>query len=137
MNRVKQISLDILVNESVDGEKLAKEIENKLENNNYIVLGSMFNEDITEAYENIKEYTELLKENCKLTNEQKAIIYCEKYGILPYKITDKEIIYYANYPKYLNEKRRSYKIIVDLKTLKEKRILLKRYTRLGNNNLYK
>lgn len=71
------------------------------------------------------------------TYKHKAQEYCEKYGIVPYKITKTKLIYYANYPAYLHEKRHTYKCAVDLKTMQETRIQLKRYFKLGNINMYK
>lgn len=52
MKRVKQISLDIEVDESIDGNRLAEEVAEFLESR-YIVYGSCFLEDMTEEY---KEY---------------------------------------------------------------------------------
>ena len=73
----------------------------------------------------------------KMTNKQKATLYCEKYGIIPYSITSKTLTYYANYPAYLSENRKSYKVVVTLSTMEEKRIELKRWTEKGNVNVCK
>ena len=51
MKRVKQISFDILVDEGVDGMSLADEVSDFLEANGYRILGSGFQEDMTEFYE--------------------------------------------------------------------------------------
>ena len=72
-----------------------------------------------------------------MTNKQKADAYCEKYGIIPYSITSHRMVYYANYPQYLNEKRHTYKVIVRLSDMHETRTQLKRYSNLGNCNMYK
>ena len=69
--------------------------------------------------------------------EDKAIEYCEKHGVIDYKITPTLLIYYANYPAYLYEKRRTYKVTVDLSTMEEKRTLLKKWNAKGNSNMYK
>lgn len=53
MNRVKQISFDIVVDSDVDGEELAEDIANELEGIGYRVLGAGFKDDLTEEY---KEY---------------------------------------------------------------------------------
>lgn len=46
--------------------------------------------------------------------------------------------YYANYPAYLSESRRTYKIVINLDTMKEEsRTQLKRWNRNGNYNMYK
>lgn len=69
--------------------------------------------------------------------ETKAIEYCEKHGVIDYKITPTKLIYYANYPAYLYEKRRTYKVTIDLSTMQEKRTLLKKWNAKGNSNMYK
>lgn len=51
MKRVKQIVFDIIVDENIDGYKLADEIADFLEDNDYNVLGAGFQEDVTYAYE--------------------------------------------------------------------------------------
>lgn len=64
--------------------------------------------------------------------ENKATLYAEKYGILEYKIVDKNMVYYSN---YLND-RVTYKVTVNLVTMKEKsRLLMKRYYQKGNINV--
>lgn len=52
MKRVKQISLDILVDENVDGCELAEMIADFLEKNRYTILGAGFQEDMTDVYKN-------------------------------------------------------------------------------------
>ena len=69
--------------------------------------------------------------------ETKAIEYCEKHGVIDYKITPTQLIYYTNYPAYLYEKRKTYKVTLDLYTMEEKRTLLKRWNAKGNSNMYK
>lgn len=64
--------------------------------------------------------------------ENKATLYAEKYGILEYKIVDKNMVYYSN---HFNE-RITYKVTVNLVTMKEKsRLPLKRYYKKGNINV--
>ena len=60
MKRVKQISVDILVDEEKDGCVLAEQIARDLEAKGNIVLGASFQDDLTELYRN--DYPELLKE---------------------------------------------------------------------------
>ena len=60
MKRVKQISVDIMVDGKVDGCELAEQIAKDLENEGHIVLGSAFQEDMTEEYK--LYYPELSKE---------------------------------------------------------------------------
>ena len=67
-----------------------------------------------------------------------ATLYAEKYGILKYKVIKNKMIYYANYPAYLSESRKTYKIVVNLDNVREEsRIQLKRWNRNGNYNMYK
>lgn len=68
---------------------------------------------------------------------KKALNYCEKYGILPYKEDGKTLVYYANYPAYGMEKRYTIKVTVNLETMEETRKRLKKWNRKGNENLYK
>lgn len=72
-----------------------------------------------------------------MRNTDKAILYCEEHGILPHKITKQTLLYYANYPAYLSMPRRTYKIEVKLSDMTEKRTLLKKWNRLGQDNLYR
>ena len=57
--RVKQISVDILVDEHADGCVLAEIVSRDLEEAGNVVLGSSFIADLTETYE--KDYLELLE----------------------------------------------------------------------------
>lgn len=61
MKRVKQISIDILVDENTDGCELAEQIAKDLEAEGNIVLGSVFQDDLTELYK--RDYPELLRED--------------------------------------------------------------------------
>ena len=60
MKRVKQISLDILVDAEVDGNDLSEEIAKALEGLGFIVLGSDFNDDLTDLYK--KYFPKMLEE---------------------------------------------------------------------------
>ena len=60
MKRVKQISVDILVDEEKDGFVLAEHIAKDLEVEGNIVLGASFQDDLTELYK--IDYPELLGE---------------------------------------------------------------------------
>ena len=60
MKRVKQISVDIMVDGNIDGCELAEQIAKDLANEGHIVLGSAFQEDMTEEYK--LYYPELSKE---------------------------------------------------------------------------
>lgn len=64
--------------------------------------------------------------------------YAEEYGIIEYKVDGNKMIYYANYPEYMSEKRRSYKVAVNLDEMKEEsRVLLSKWNKNGNHNMYK
>ena len=69
--------------------------------------------------------------------EDKATQYAEQHGIIEYTVSGNKMVYYANYPAYLSEQRRTYKIVVNLDTMKETRTHLKRWNKLGNSNMYK
>lgn len=56
----------------------------------------------------------------------KADCYAEQHGIIEYAVSRNKMTYYANYPAYLSEGRRTYKIVVNLDSMKEEsRIELK------------
>ena len=76
------------------------------------------------------------KENQK-RKELIALQYAEEYGILDYKVKGNRMIYYANYPAYISEPRRTYKVTVRLNTLKEERQLLTKWNAKGNSNMCK
>lgn len=60
MKRIKQISVDIMVDGNIDGCVLAEQIAKDLEAEGNVVLGSSFQDDLTELYK--RDYPELLKE---------------------------------------------------------------------------
>ena len=62
--RVKQISVDILVDKHADGCVLAETVARDLEEAGNVVLGSCFIADLTETYE--KDYLELLEDSNEL-----------------------------------------------------------------------
>lgn len=66
MKRVKQISIDILVDDDKDGCVLAEQIAIDLENEGNIVLGSSFQDDLTELYKRDypNDYPELFEGGC-------------------------------------------------------------------------
>ena len=70
--------------------------------------------------------------------EDKATQYAEEHGIIEYIVHGNKMTYYANYPAYMSEGRRTYKIVVNLDTMKEEsRTQLKRWNKLGSYNMYK
>ena len=73
MKRVKQISLDVLVDAAIDGNDLSEEIAEALESLGFIVLGSDFQDDLTDAY---KEYFPEILEDKVIMKK----IYCPKCG---------------------------------------------------------
>lgn len=48
--RVKQISLDVVVGSETDGEKLANQVKEELERRGYTIFGVGFNADLTKEY---------------------------------------------------------------------------------------
>ena len=60
MKRVKQISLDIVVGPNADGEALAQEVANELVRRGFTVLGSGFQCDLTDKYQ--EHYPKMLEE---------------------------------------------------------------------------
>ena len=68
----------------------------------------------------------------------RATQYAEEHDIIEYTVNGNKMTYYVNYPAYLSEGRRTYKIVVNLDTMKEEsRTQLKRWNRNGNYNMYK
>jgi hypothetical protein len=59
MKRVKRISMDVLVDDTVDGVDLADEIADAMEEMQFVVIGCGFDDDLTEDYE--EHFPELLK----------------------------------------------------------------------------
>ena len=60
MNRVKQVSLDVVVGPDVDGEELAQEIRAELERRGFTVLGAGFQDDLTDLYK--EHFPKMLEE---------------------------------------------------------------------------
>ena len=59
----------------------------------------------------------------------KALLFAEKYGIFDYTVKHSRMIYYTNYPPYLHNKRYTIKTIINLRTMQEQKIKLKKYRR--------
>lgn len=67
--------------------------------------------------------------------ENKAIEYVEKYGIIDYMIKGNKLIYYTDHRDYVGQKiPTTYKAVVNLKTMKETRIRLKKHNKRGLYN---
>lgn len=67
--------------------------------------------------------------------EDRAVLYSEKYGIIPHKVEGHKMIYYANHPPYLREKGVTYKVVVNLDLMEEvSRVALKKMNKLGTYN---
>ena len=64
-------------------------------------------------------------------NNNKALYYAEKYGIIEYVVKNSTMIFYTNYPGEHN----TYKCIVNLNLFHESRTSLKKYYKKGNYNL--
>ena len=81
-----------------------------------------------------------LESKSTLTEEDKenrAIRYAEEFGILEWKRKGNRMIYYTNYPSYLSEPKRTYKVTVRLNSMTEERQLLTKWNPKGNVNMYK
>lgn len=77
-----------------------------------------------------------------ITEEEKVkreLAYVEYFGIVQYKRkpNDNRLYYYANYPKYLAEPRKTYKVTVHLNTMTSERKKLTKWREEGNANLRK
>ena len=75
-----------------------------------------------------------------LTEEEKenrAIRYAEEFGILEWKRKGNRMMYLANYPAYLVEPKRTYKVTIRLNTMTEERQLLTKWNPKGNVNMCK
>lgn len=57
---------------------------------------------------------------------RKALLFAEKYGIVTYTLKNNMLTYYKNYPEYLQNKRYTVKTVVNLDTMVEVKIILKR-----------
>lgn len=95
MKRVKQISIDILVDDDKDGCVLAEQIARDLENEGNIVLGSSFQDDLTELYK--RDYPELIKPyefECNLSEEYQNYDCCDEWGAATLWLNDKQGVEY-------------------------------------------
>ena len=97
MKKVKQISVDILVDEDKDGCVLAEQIARDLENEGNIVLGSSFQDDLTELYKRDypNDYPELLYDfECNLSDEYRNYDCCDEWGAATLWLNDKQGVEY-------------------------------------------
>ena len=97
MKRVKQISIDILVDEDKDGCVLAEQIARDLENEGNIVLGASFQDDLTELYKRDypNDYPELLYDfECNLSDEYRNYDCCDEWGAATLWLNDKQGVEY-------------------------------------------
>lgn len=53
----------------------------------------------------------------------KAIRYAEKYGVVEFHMSGKKMIYYSSFPM----EKTTYRCVVDLETMSEKRTPLRKY----------
>lgn len=66
--------------------------------------------------------------------EQRAIQWCERYGVVEYKLNKNILTYNVSYPAYLNNPHYTIKHIVNLDTMQETTQQLKRYDPKGAYN---
>ena len=63
-------------------------------------------------------------------NEQKALLYAEKYGIIEYHVEGNKMIYYSSFPL----EHRTIEAVVNLDTMTEKRKYLRKYYKAYSND---
>ena len=78
------------------------------------------NTNFTFAEEDYKR-AEAIMETAR--NEQKALLYAEKHGIIEYHVEGNKMIYYSSFPL----EHSTIEAVVDLDTMTEKRKYLRRY----------
>lgn len=66
--------------------------------------------------------------------EQRAIQWCERYGIVEYKLNKNLLVYNVSYPAYLGNLHYTIKHTIDLDTMQETTQQLKRYDPKGAYN---
>lgn len=66
--------------------------------------------------------------------EQRAIQWCERYGIVEYKLNKNLLVYNVSYPAYLGSPHYTIKHTVNLDTMQETTQQLKRYDPKGVYN---
>lgn len=66
--------------------------------------------------------------------EQRALQWCEQYGVVEYKLNKNVLEYNVSYPAYLGNPHYSIKHIVNLDTMQETAKQLKRYDPKGVYN---
>jgi hypothetical protein len=71
--RVLQISLDVLIDESIDGEDLARTIRTELEEHGLglTILGAGFQCDLTEEYKKFGGYNEVYVQEIEFKHERR------------------------------------------------------------------
>lgn len=76
----------------------------------------------------------ILQTTIPIDYEHKALLYSEHYGIIESTIKNNLMIYYTSYPEYLHNKRYTIKTVVNLDTMQEQKIQLKKYNKIGVYN---
>lgn len=66
--------------------------------------------------------------------EQRAIQWCERYGIVEYKLNKNLLVYNVSYPAYLGNPHYTIKHTINLDTMHETTQQLKRYDPKGVYN---
>ena len=78
------------------------------------------NTNFTFADEDYKRAEAIME---KARNEQKALLYAEKYGIIEYHVEGNKMIYYSSFPL----EHSTIEAVVNLDTMTEKRKYLRKY----------
>ena len=71
----------------------------------------------------------------KAKKENAAAEYAKQKGIQGYTVKGNRMIYYRNYPVYLNTPKHTIKVTVRLDTMKEEMQVLKKWNPKGNMNM--
>ncbi len=63
---------------------------------------------------------------------EKAIAYCEEWGIIEFQVKGKNLIYYRSYYSYYEKRKFTTKFVVNLDTMETTKKPLKRCNKLGD-----
>ena len=69
------------------------------------------------------EYRLVKKTESEKKYEHLALLFCEKYGIIEYKVEGNKLVFYSTY----TYERRTFKSVVDLDTMKETKTQMSKY----------
>lgn len=71
-----------------------------------------------------------------MSYEQKAILFCEKYGIIKYRVNKNMLVFYKNHPvDCMYTKYYTVRHVVNLDTMNESTTILKKLNKEGFQNV--